>query len=117
MSKQKQGVMLINQSLGSSENCHRCGKNHVDRVLHTDIDYISFRGYGTISGNTKDAIKKNYTKQCNEIFLCQKCYEANYMLDPSYIDETGQYQYTSVLLRDWKKTTYLTIEQAIEKFE
>lgn len=113
--KKKNGALLIAQNLGSPHNCASCGVDNVTVVMHDSIEYVDLDNYGLDRAERK-ALRSAYNKQCTQRFLCKKCYESGYQLNESYLDNTGQYQYTTVPLKDWLEIKYLTVGEAAAKF-
>ena len=59
---------------------------------------------------------KAYPKQCDEMYLCESCYRAEYKMNKEYLLNTGMYEYTSVLAEDWYSTEWVTLAEAVDKF-
>lgn len=113
MGKIKTSKTLIKTRLGSPSQCSYCGSPKVVLVMHRDYGPIYLKGE---SEETKEAIDRRFKKQASEYFLCRSCYDSNYKQNPAYLQDSGQYEYTTMEIQNWKKVEFLTIFEAVEKY-
>lgn len=113
MPRIKQSKNLINTQMGGESTCYHCqGKPTI--VLHDNYKFIELKHY-ELEPSIKRIILESFNKQCDQKFLCKKCYEANYQLNPNLVDETGQYQYTTIPIKEWGKVEYVFVEDKVKE--
>lgn len=86
-------------------------------MLHENFKNIDLRDFAEEqSPEGKQQLLERYNKQCDQRFLCKACYEGLYKLNPNYLTDTGQYQYTTMNLQEFKKVKFDTIGEAVKKY-
>jgi len=96
----KKSPLLIYAVEGDVGTCFECPKDKkrpADYVVHYNISYAD-----------KEDIKeyKGVKKKGMERFLCRYCYRINWLNNSMKVDQSGQSEFTSVTIMEWKKLSY-----------
>lgn len=96
--KKKNKYIIIDQSRGS---VWRCGE-HEDREPKYVVHH-NYRETSEFIGKEEQALKvEKFNKICDELFLCELCWETEWYLNDTRYDDGGNADFTSLEINEYK---------------
>ena len=122
MSGKKWVQLLINIRWGAPSACY----NHPDKravyVVHENYRPLDLREFYKVyhedefPRSQQREMRRKHPKQADEKFLCRSCWAEIYNNELRYDAETGQADFTSIGMENWKRRDYRLVEDVVMDF-